>query len=47
MKVGVNGTPSFVVGLTTPGTEVEGQRIVGAQPFPVFESRIKALLGER
>ena len=30
-----------------PGTAVEGLRIVGAQPFPVFESRIKALLGER
>ncbi len=33
MKVGVNGTPSFVLGPTTPGTEVEGLRIVGAQPF--------------
>jgi hypothetical protein len=30
-----------------PGSAVEGPRIVGAQPFPVFEARIKALLGER
>jgi protein-disulfide isomerase len=46
MKVGVSGTPSFVLGATTPGATVEGQKIVGAQPFPVFEARIKALLGE-
>jgi protein-disulfide isomerase len=45
-KVGVTGTPSFVLGPTTPGS-VEGLRIVGAQPFPVFEARIKALLGAR
>ena len=30
-----------------PGTAIEGQRIVGAQPFPAFEAQIKALLGER
>jgi protein-disulfide isomerase len=47
MKAGVTGTPSFVLGATTPGAAVEGLRIVGAQPFPVFEARIKALLGER
>ncbi len=46
-KAGVTGTPSFVLGATTPGTAVEGLRIVGAQPFGVFEARIKALLGER
>jgi protein-disulfide isomerase len=45
-KAGVTGTPSFVLGPTTPDS-VEGVRIVGAQPFPVFEARIKALLGER
>jgi protein-disulfide isomerase len=47
VKAGVSGTPTFVVGATTPGTTLEGQRIVGAQPFPVFETQIKALLGER
>jgi protein-disulfide isomerase len=45
-KAGVSGTPTFVIGATTPGTAVEGQRIVGAQPYPVFEAQIKALLGE-
>jgi protein-disulfide isomerase len=47
LKAGVNGTPTFVLGPTTPGTEVEGHRIVGAQPFTVFETNIKALLGGR
>ena len=46
-KAGVTGTPSFVLGATTPGATLEGVRIVGAQPFPVFEARIKALLGQR
>ncbi len=46
-KAGVSGTPTFVIGATTPGSAVEGQRIVGAQPYPVFEAQIKALLGER
>ena len=46
MKAGVTGTPSFVLGRTTPGTALEGIRIVGAQPYNAFESRIKALLGE-
>jgi protein-disulfide isomerase len=46
-RAGVTGTPTFVLGATTPGTTVEGQRIVGALPFPVFEAQIKALLGER
>lgn len=45
-RAGVTGTPSFVLGTTAPDS-VEGVRIVGAQPFPVFEARIKALLGTR
>jgi protein-disulfide isomerase len=46
MSAGVTGTPSFVLGRTTPGPALEGVRIVGAQPYPAFESRIKALLAE-
>lgn len=46
-SAGVTGTPTFVLGATGSGTSVEGQRIVGALPFPVFEARIKALLGGR
>lgn len=41
--IGLTGTPSFVVGRTIP-QGLEGTRIVGAQPFAVFDARIKALL---
>jgi len=47
VSLGVNGTPTFFVGKTTPADAMEAQRIVGAQPYPVFEAQIKALLGER
>ena len=47
VSAGVSGTPTFVLGATTPGSAIEGQRIVGAQPFQVFEAQIKALLGGR
>ena len=46
LKVGVNGTPTFFVGKTAADA-IEGQRIVGAQPYPAFDGPIKALLGER
>jgi protein-disulfide isomerase len=46
-SVGITGTPTFVLGPTTPGASLEGVRIVGAQPYPAFEARIKALLGGR
>src|SRR5438876_7236018 len=43
VAAGVSGTPTFVVGPTAPDG-VEGQRIVGAVPYAVFESRTKELL---
>jgi protein-disulfide isomerase len=46
IQLGVNGTPTFFVGRTAPDA-IEAQRIVGAQPFQVFDTQIKALLGER
>jgi protein-disulfide isomerase len=46
LSAGVTGTPSFVLGRTTPGPALEGVRIVGAQPYAAFETRIKALLGQ-
>src|SRR2546425_515905 len=46
VAAGVSGTPTFVVGPTAPDG-VEGQRIVGAVPYAVFESAIRAALGER
>ena len=46
VAAGVSGTPTFVVGPTAPDG-VEGQRIVGAVPYAVFEGAIRAALGER
>ena len=46
VAAGVSGTPTFVVGPTGPDG-VEGQRIVGAVPYAVFEGAIRAALGER
>ena len=40
---GVNGTPGFVLGRTRAGG-VDGIRIVGAQPFDVFDAHIKQAL---
>ncbi len=45
-NAGVSGTPTFVLGKTTP-QGFEGARIVGAQPYAVFERQIKELLGEK
>ena len=41
--VGINGTPSFIVG-TAKGDTLEGIMIVGAQPYAVFEKVIKEYL---
>jgi len=43
-KAGVNGTPSFFVGKSTSGSEIDGQIIVGAQPFSAFQPTIDNLL---
>jgi protein-disulfide isomerase len=40
--VGINGTPSFVVGRVT-GDYLEGYLLVGAQPFSAFEALIKEI----
>jgi protein-disulfide isomerase len=42
MKIGADGTPSFVVGKSTPDG-VDGELIVGAQPYAVFQERFKSL----
>ena len=42
-RLGIEGTPTFVVGRTTP-TAVEGPMIVGALPYSEFDARLKALL---
>lgn len=38
--VGATGTPSFFVGKSTTGNEIDGQIIVGAQPFSAFQAII-------
>ena len=42
MKVGASGTPTFVVGPTTP-EGVDGEVMVGAMPFVTFDEKLKAL----
>ena len=42
MRVGADGTPAFVVGKTTP-EGIEGDLLVGAQPYNTFELKLKSL----
>lgn len=42
MKIGADGTPAFVLGKSTPDG-VDGELIVGAQPYSVFQDKLKAL----
>jgi len=43
---GITGTPTFVLGKTTGG-QVDGVRIVGAQPLSRFERQIDAMLKKK
>jgi protein-disulfide isomerase len=43
LKLGVRGTPTFVIGRTTP-TAIEGPLLVGAPPYAQFDAKLKALL---
>jgi protein-disulfide isomerase len=42
VKIGVGGTPSFVIGRTAPNS-LDGPLIVGAQSYASFDARLKAL----
>jgi protein-disulfide isomerase len=42
MKIGANGTPTFVVGKSTPDG-VDGELMVGAQPYPMFDQKQQEL----
>ena len=44
-RIGLEGTPSFVVGKSTP-EGVTGALVVGAQPYSVFEKEINKLLAK-
>lgn len=41
---GASGTPTFFVGKTSADGTIDGTKIVGAQPFPSFQTAIDALL---
>ena len=45
-KIGVEGTPTFVMGKTNADS-VEGPMIVGALPYATFDSKLKELLGKQ
>lgn len=45
-QAGVRGTPSFLIGKTTPEGKIKGRLLVGAQPFEAFKESIEALLKE-
>jgi protein-disulfide isomerase len=42
MKIGASGTPTFVIGNSTPDG-VDGELMVGAQPYPMFDQKLKEL----
>ncbi|KKU32347.1 MAG: Protein-disulfide isomerase [Candidatus Collierbacteria bacterium GW2011_GWA2_46_26] len=43
-KVGASGTPTFFIGKSTSNGEIDGIKIVGAQPYSVFKAIIDELL---
>jgi protein-disulfide isomerase len=42
MKIGANGTPTFIVGKSV-GEGVDGELVVGAMPFQMFDAKLKEL----
>ncbi len=44
MKIGAEATPTFVVGKSTP-EGVDGELLVGAQPYPYFVAKLKEIEG--
>jgi predicted DsbA family dithiol-disulfide isomerase len=42
MRIGANGTPTFVVGKST-GEGVDGELMVGAMPYQMFDQKLKEL----
>jgi len=42
MKIGANGTPTFVVGKSTP-EGVDGELLMGALPYVMFDQKLKSL----
>ena len=44
-KIGIGGTPTFVLGRTAPNS-LEGPMIVGALPYATFDAKLKELSGK-
>jgi protein-disulfide isomerase len=42
MKIGANGTPTFIVGKSM-GEGVDGELLVGAMPFQMFDTKLKEI----
>jgi len=42
-QVGITGTPTFVLGTTGRDGRFQGTKIVGAQPYTVFDEKIRAM----
>jgi len=42
LKIGANGTPSFVIGKSAPDT-IDGELVIGAMPYQVFDEKLKEL----
>jgi protein-disulfide isomerase len=40
LKIGVGGTPTFVIGKTAPDS-VQGPMLIGAMPYAAFDARLK------
>jgi protein-disulfide isomerase len=45
-RIGVSGTPSFILGITTDGRTIKGSVITGTRPFPFFKELIDAKLSQ-
>jgi len=45
-RIGVSGTPSFVLGVTTDGRTITGSVITGTRPFPFFQEQIESKLAQ-
>lgn len=43
-KIGIKGTPSFIIGKSTPEGMIKGQLFVGSIPYAVFKTIIEANL---
>lgn len=44
---GISGTPSWIIGASSKDGQIEGQLVVGAQPFSAFKAIIDEKLGKK